>query len=221
MDQIVRETPDPEAESKRQRGRREFAEGRRAVKRIFPQLRERYPAAFPTETALVRPLVGSANQQIAEDFGLPLKFVRGLLFNWKRSEAYCRAVLSYPVRITLDGAVDPGMGVDDQARRMARQELDRNERRRAARKAVEAAALAETAPAVASAAPEPAPVTPRFPAASEPPPPAAPGSPTPGAPARKKLTLKAPIGTDAIAHTTTRTVRTIEVPGSRGKSRRR
>jgi sRNA-binding protein len=221
MDQTVGEAADPVAESKARRGKREFAEGRRAAKRIFPQLRARYPAAFPTETALVRPLVGSANQQIAEDFGFPLKFVRGLLFNWKRSEAYCRAVLTYPVRITLDGAVDPEMGVDDQARRMARQELDRNERRRAARKAAEAAALAETAPAVASAAPEPAQITPAFPAAPEPPPPVAAESPTPVAPARKKLTLKAPINAEAIAHTTTRTVRTIEVPESRGKTRRR
>src|SRR3954469_12640294 len=151
MDQIVHKAPDPVAESKRRRGKREFAEGRRAAKRIFPQLRERYPAAFPTETALVRLLVGGANQQIAEDFGFSLKFVRGLLFNWKRSEAYCRAVLSYPVRITLDGAVDPEMGVDDQARRMARHQLERIERRRAARKAAEAAA-----PAV-PAAPEPPP----------------------------------------------------------------
>lgn len=83
MDQIVRETPDPVAESKTQRGRREFAEGRRAAKRIFPQLRERYPAAFPTKATLVRPLVVSANRQIAEDFGFSLKFVRGLIFNWK------------------------------------------------------------------------------------------------------------------------------------------
>src|SRR3954470_14953348 len=211
MGQIVHEAPDPVAESKRRRGKREFAEGRRAAKRIFPQLRERYPAAFPTKAALVRPLVVSANRQISEEFGFSLKFVRGLLFDWKESEPYCRAVLTYTVRIKLDGEVDPERGVEDQARRMARQQLDRIERRRAARKAAEAAALAETAPAVVSTAPEPAQVTPAFPAAPEPPPPATAASPTPVALARKKLTLKAPIGADAIAHTTTRTVRTIEV----------
>src|SRR3954452_37854 len=140
MDQIVHEAPDPVAESKRRRGKREFAEGRRAAKRIFPQLRERYPAAFPTKAALVRPLVVSANRQIAEDFGFSLKFVRGLLFDWKESEPYCRAVLTYTGRIKLDGEVDPEMGVDDQARRMARQQLEGLERRRAARKAAEAAA---------------------------------------------------------------------------------
>lgn len=217
MDQIVHEAPDPVAESKRRRGKREFAEGRRAAKRIFPQLRERYPAAFPTKAALVRPLVVSANRQIAEDFGFSLKFVRGLLFDWKESEPYCRAVLTYTGRIKLDGEVDPEMGVDDQARRMARQQLEGLERRRAARKAAEAAALAE----VPSAAPEPAQVTPPFPATSEPLPPAATASPTPVAPARKKLTLKAPIGAEAIPHTTTRTVRTIEVPEQRGKTRSR
>ena len=110
---------------------------------------------------------------------------------WVLREAYCRAVLAYPMRINLDGS-ESELAVDDEARALAAARLDQI----AARKAKEAARKAREAELAAAAEPPAPPPLPEPAAAPEPV--AAPApveaiasepAPEPKPPARKLLTI--------------------------------
>jgi len=130
-------------------------------------LRARWPKAFPLRAHEVRPLA-NAVPTIAEAFGWSNAYARGVLNPWVLREAYCRAVMRYPMRVNLDGS-ESELTVDDEARAMATSRLGQI----AARKAKEAprkqeAELAAVAQPPAAAAeplplPEPAPESPVVP----------------------------------------------------------
>ena len=79
---------------------------------------------------------------------------------WKAREAYCRAVLTYPNRVDLDGLLTEAI-VDDQAREMASAQLEQiaaKKAKAAERRAKEAAdRAAEVARPPSTPEPEPMP----------------------------------------------------------------
>jgi hypothetical protein len=77
-------------------------------------LRERWPLAFPVHAHDIRPLAVDAAGEIAAAMGWSLPYTLGVLAPWKMAAAYCRAVLAYDHRITLDGA--PAEPVDARAK---------------------------------------------------------------------------------------------------------
>ncbi len=129
-------------------------------------LRARWPKAFPLRAHEVRPLA-NAVPAIAEAFGWSNAYARGVLNPWVLREAYCRAVMRYPMRVNLDGS-ESELTVDDEARAMATSRLAQI----AARKAKEAPRKqeAELAAVAQPAAPEPLPEpAPEPPVVQEPP----------------------------------------------------
>src|SRR6516162_6720598 len=68
-------------------------------------LRERWPLAFPIKHQDVRPLAASAVGVIAAIMCWSTGYTRGVLFGWKMTAAYCRAVLSHDQRTVLDGTL--------------------------------------------------------------------------------------------------------------------
>jgi len=133
-------------------------------------LRARWPKAFPLRAHEVRPLA-NAVPAIAEAFGWSNAYARGVLNPWVLREAYCRAVMRYPMRVNLDGS-ESELTVDDEARAMATSRLAQI----AARKAQEAprkqeaelAAVAQPPAAVPEPLPLPEPA-PEPPVVPEPP----------------------------------------------------
>jgi sRNA-binding protein len=127
-----------------------FLRGRREAKLQFPLLRERWPKAFPNRPSEVRALGSEAARAVAEAMGWAHGYARGVLFIWKKREAYCRAVLDHPERIALDGT-PCGETVDDKAKALALAALetmrDRRERKLAQTKAAQEAARAADAAA--------------------------------------------------------------------------
>jgi len=73
------------------------------AKTQLPLLQEKWPKAFPRKNDEVRPLASGIGSVVAEEFGWSMPYARAVLETWKRREAYCRAVLTYAVRIGLDG----------------------------------------------------------------------------------------------------------------------
>src|SRR5208283_242966 len=69
----------------------------------LPLLQEKWPKAFPRKDDEVRPLAPGMGSVVAEEFGWSIPYAKAVLETWKRREAYCRAVLTYAVRIGLDG----------------------------------------------------------------------------------------------------------------------
>ena len=96
----------------------------------FEALRARWPQAFPAKGHEVRPLALGATSIVAAEMGWPNAYARGVLLNWKMRESYCRAILDWPERITLDGSPS-GEAVDDEARAMAHEQIIRIKARRA------------------------------------------------------------------------------------------
>jgi sRNA-binding protein len=88
---------------------------------VFAALRERWPIAFPAKSHNIRPLAASAVGEIAAALGWSVPYTRGVLFPWKMGPAYCRAVLLYNERITLDGS--PAEPVDAEAKELATKQL--------------------------------------------------------------------------------------------------
>jgi sRNA-binding protein len=84
-------------------------------------LREKWPLAFPVRDQDVRPLSLNVARQIAATMGWSAPYTHGVLKPWKQTASYCRAVLCYDQRITLDGA--PAETVDAAARDLAAREL--------------------------------------------------------------------------------------------------
>ena len=141
----------------------EIKRGLTEARQHFEALRARWPQAFPAKGHEVRPLALGATSIVAAEMGWPNAYARGVLMSWKMREAYCRAILDCPERITLDGAPS-GETVDDEARVMAHEQIIRIKARRARqeaeRKARPAAAAPEQLPASPAAAvptPEPEP----------------------------------------------------------------
>lgn len=109
----------------------ELKRGLSEARQHFEALRARWPRAFPASDLDVRPLASGAAAIVAAEMGWPEAYTRGVLRIWKARSAYCRACLSYPGRIALDGS-PTGEVVDDEARAMAREQLELRKRRREA-----------------------------------------------------------------------------------------
>lgn len=84
-------------------------------------LREKWPLAFPVRDQDVRPLSLNVARQIAASMGWSIPYTHGVLKPWKQTTSYCRAVLCYDQRITLEGT--PDERVDAAARAVAVKEL--------------------------------------------------------------------------------------------------
>src|SRR6516164_5798780 len=112
-------------------------------------LRERWPLAFPIKHQDVRPLAASTVGVITATMGWSSGYTRGLLFGWKMTAAYCRAVLLHDQRTALDGT--PAEPVDAKAKDLAAQRLAQI----AAKAAKKAAVMAKPKPAAPLAAPAP------------------------------------------------------------------
>jgi sRNA-binding protein len=68
-------------------------------------LQERWPAAFPENSALIRPLAEkNLVETIAENTGWSKRYTQGVLTVWKRQPAYVRSVLRHQRRYDLTGA---------------------------------------------------------------------------------------------------------------------
>jgi sRNA-binding protein len=100
---------------------------------VFGALRARWPLAFPIKAHDVRPLASTAVGEIATAMGWSVSYTRGVLFPWKMSPAYCRAVLAYDQRVALDGS--PAEPVHAEARDLATKRLAQIEARKAVKKA--------------------------------------------------------------------------------------
>jgi sRNA-binding protein len=113
-------------------------------------LQERWPLAFPAKDHDIRPLAIGTPSEVAAAMGWSLPYTLGVLTAWKMAEAYCKAILCYDQRITLDGS--PAETIDAEAKDLASKQLARLAAREAARKATKAAA-----PAVVKPKPNPVP----------------------------------------------------------------
>jgi sRNA-binding protein len=111
--------------------------------------RQGHARGFPIKHQDVRPLAASAVGVIAATMGWSTGYTRGVLFGWKMTAAYCRAVLSHDQRIALDGA--PAEPVDAKAKDLATKRLAQI----AAKAAKKAAAVAKPKPAPPPATPAP------------------------------------------------------------------
>jgi sRNA-binding protein len=96
----------------------------------FELLRAKWPKAFPAKPHEVRPLAGGATKALVEAFGWSLPYARAVLMVWKLRPAYCQAVLRYTHRINLDGSASDEE-IDDVARAMAKERLEKIAARRA------------------------------------------------------------------------------------------
>jgi sRNA-binding protein len=113
-------------------------------------VRERWPLAFPAKDQDVRPLAIGTPSEIAAGMGWSIPYTLGVLAGWKLAEAYCKAILWYDQRVTLDGA--PAETIDAEAKDLATKQLARLAARETAKKATKAAA-----PAVVKPKPNPVP----------------------------------------------------------------
>jgi sRNA-binding protein len=84
-------------------------------------LREKWPAAFPVLAHDVRPLALGVAGEIAAAMGWSLRYTHGVLKHWRRTPAYCRAVLLHNERISLDGS--PAESIDVEAKKLATKQL--------------------------------------------------------------------------------------------------
>jgi sRNA-binding protein len=91
-------------------------------------LHAKWPKAFPRKSHWVRPLASNIVRPIADAFGWSMPYTRSVIERWKQRDAYCRAVIAYSKRITLEG-LENGEEVDDQARTNAKQRMEEREQR--------------------------------------------------------------------------------------------
>jgi sRNA-binding protein len=140
----------------------------------FVALRVRWPKAFPVNGRDVRPLAVGVARIIAAEMGWSVGYARAILGMWKARDPYCRACLLYAKRIALDGSLTDEL-VDDEARAMARELIER----RKERKQREAEALHVIEAPLTEPQPEPQPMiaAPAPGAPSKPPPPLVPSGP--------------------------------------------
>ena len=91
------------------------------AKTQLPLLQEKWPKAFPRKDGEVKPLACGVTSVVAEEFGWSRPYAKAILETWKRREAYCRAVLTYQVRIELDGT--PAADTVSEAARASAKEM--------------------------------------------------------------------------------------------------
>jgi sRNA-binding protein len=132
---LCESSPPPHARRREKEPRQtmnpELKRGLSEARQHFEALRARWPRAFPASDHDVRPLASGAAAIVAAEMGWPAAYARGVLRIWKARSAYCRACLSHPGRTALDGS-PTGEVVDDEARAMAREQLELRKRRREA-----------------------------------------------------------------------------------------
>jgi hypothetical protein len=109
---------------KHRRYRGEKLHGWAEAPRGFEQLRSLWPAAFPKENDLVRPLTRGIIRTIADGTGWSPAYAQGVLSAWKQRVAYCKAVLAFDRRWNLNGE-KTDEAISDEAREMARTKLAR------------------------------------------------------------------------------------------------
>jgi sRNA-binding protein len=115
----------------------------------FAMLREKWPLAFPVKDQDIRPLAIGAAHEIAATLGWSIPYTLGVLARWKMTPIYCRAVLCYEQRITLDGT--PAEPIDAAAKDLATKQLARLAAQKAAKEAAKAAARNAVPPPPAAA----------------------------------------------------------------------
>jgi sRNA-binding protein len=108
---------------------REFLSGRKTFPEVLPLLQERWPAGFPKNGDLVRPLSSAVPMELSTQMGWSLAYTRGILASWKLRAAYCRAVLAHQDRSDLSGAITTEV-VDEHAQQQARHRLEEIQRKR-------------------------------------------------------------------------------------------
>jgi sRNA-binding protein len=129
------------------------AERDRGIKEASQQLvalQEKWPLAFPIRSHDIRPLAVRAAGEIAAGLGWSMAYTCAVLRRWKMAPVYCRAVLAFDQRITLDGT--PAEPVDAAAKELATKQLAKL----AVRKASKVAEAVKAAPP-AAAKPKPKP----------------------------------------------------------------
>jgi sRNA-binding protein len=119
-------------------------------------LRATWPKAFPTKSHEVRPLAGGATKALVEAFGWSPPYARAVLMVLKLRPAYCQAVLRNTHRINLDGSASDEE-IDDTARAMAKERLEKIAARRAKDAEKSRAATVAIEDDTQPKAPEPAP----------------------------------------------------------------
>jgi sRNA-binding protein len=100
----------------------EFQRGSREAAFAITTLQERWPAAFPRQAHLVRPLINKVVGPVAEGMGWSKLYALAVLRRWKLRAPYCQAVIAHDRRYDLDGAVTEEI-VDDEARELAQRQL--------------------------------------------------------------------------------------------------
>jgi uncharacterized protein (DUF1778 family) len=95
----------------------------------FVALRGKWPKAFPSEPHEVRPLAPGTIAIVAKELGWSTPYARAVLDVWKRRDAYCRAVLTFSLRIALDGS-QTNFTVEDKARSDARKVIEQRQAKR-------------------------------------------------------------------------------------------
>ena len=78
---------------------------RARVDAVLAELRERFPAAFPTDPAAVRPLALRVRERIEATGTVPSRTtLHRALWLWTRQSAYLAAIAEGRPRINLDGS---------------------------------------------------------------------------------------------------------------------
>ncbi len=124
------------------RYREERQRGLRDAPEQIKLLQENWPKAFPAKPQEVRPLVSGIARIIAETLGWSPLYARAVVEKWKQRNAYCRAILAYPKRFTLDGQ-ESEEEVDDTARSNAKQIMDKRAAKRLQEEAAKRAQAAD------------------------------------------------------------------------------
>jgi hypothetical protein len=107
----------------------ERRKGLREAPEKFEQLRQKWPKAFPTKSKDIRPLATATSKTIATEFGWSYQYARAVLERWKLRNDYCRAVIAYQRRHTLDG-IESDEVVDECAKMRAREMIENRQARR-------------------------------------------------------------------------------------------
>jgi len=128
---------------------------RARVDAVLAELRERFPAAFPTDPAAVRPLALRVRERIEATGTVPSRTtLHRVLWRWTRTPAYLTALAEGRPRVNLDGSDAGAVAPEHQAQAAERLEKLRAKAER------KAAAAAVPVPEPAAPMPEPAPARP-------------------------------------------------------------
>jgi len=115
---------------------------KQGAKQIEEVLKVRWPTIF-ADPKNIRPLASSVTAQIAAELGWSYAYARAVMSVWKSRSAYCNAILRHDIRVNLDGSPS-NETVDAQARRHAKDQLERIAARKAREQQRAAAALQQT-----------------------------------------------------------------------------